>query len=164
MKMNYKIRFLIGIIFTAAALTLSACSSGPAVLSFEQIGKQTGYNNNNATASYLEVITSRTMISLTILSPEDQSAVESVDYSRYFTLIVTFGHGYANQDNISKISQFKEVVWVHTNLDPSSTEGGSNYLVVKVLKADMIRHGKITFRLLDDQMGEITRAVQTISK
>ncbi len=163
MKINYIIRSLIGIVFLAATLALSACNNGPAVLSFEIIGKQTGYIENVATASSIEIINSRPMINIPALSPEDQSAIQSVDYSRYFVLIVTFGHGYYNQDNIVQISQFKYVIWVQTNLDESGTEGGSNYQIVKVPKDEMIHYGKITFRLLHNQLGEIARAVQTIS-
>jgi hypothetical protein len=163
MKLSHKIRSLAGIVFLAATLVLSACTNGPAALSFEIINKQTGYVNNTTTASAIEIITSQTMVSLTILEPEDQIAIESVDYSRYFVAIVTFGHGYPYQNNVTKISQFKEVVWVQTNLDPSSTDGSSNYQIVKISRDDMIRYGKITFRLLDNQMGEIGKAVQTIS-
>ena len=162
MKTNHKTHYLSGILIIAAALALSACNSGPATLSFETIGKQTGYINNVATASSIEVVTSRPAVEIANISPEDLSAIQSVDYFRYFTLVVVFGHGYYNQDSIAKISQLKDVIWVETNLSESGTEGGPNYQIVKVPKADMILYGKIIFRLLDNQMGEIAKAVQTI--
>ena len=163
MKTNYKIRSITGIVFLTAMLALSACNNGPAVLSFETVAKQTGYISNTATGSLIEVIVSRPLINHPNLTSEDEAALQSVDYSRYFVLIVTFGHGYYNQDDIVQISQFKFVIWVKTSLDESGTEGGSNYQIVKVPKAEMIHYGKITFRLLHNQMGEIGRAVQTIS-
>lgn len=163
MNINYKIRTLIGIVFLAATLALSACNNGPAVLSFDTTGKQTGYISNTATGSSIEVIVSRPLINHPDLTSEDEAVLQAIDYSRYFVLIVTFGHGYYNQDNIVSISQFKAVIWVQTSLDESGTEGGSNYQIVKVPKDEMIHYGKITFRLLHNQMGEIARAVQTIS-
>jgi hypothetical protein len=163
MKINFKIRFLLGIILVAATMSLSACNNGPATLSFEIVNQQTGYISSNTTPSYIEIITSPQMKSIWPLSPEDQVAIQSIDYSRYFTLIVTFAHGYDDQDSITKISQFKDVIWVQTNLvTSSSSEGDSSYQIVKIPKTDVIRYGKITFRLVDDGFAEIAKVVQTI--
>jgi hypothetical protein len=163
MKINHKILSLAGIVLVGAALALSGCNNGPATISFEVIGKQTGYISNEAVSSSIEIINSLPSENITNLSSEDESALQSVDYSQNFAMIITFGHGYYNQDSVIKISQFKDVFWIQTNLDPDSKEGGSNYQIVKIPKAGMLRYGKIIFRLLDSQFAETAKAIQTIA-
>ncbi|HTY82014.1 MAG TPA: hypothetical protein VMB24_04465 [Dehalococcoidales bacterium] len=161
MKTFFKIRYLALVALVAAALSLAACDNGPATLSFQGVAKSVT-NISGVTASTIDVFTSAPPENLLALSPEDQVAVRSVDYSQYFVILVTFGWGYAYQDSITDIIQFKNVIWVKTTLEESSTEGGANYQVVKVPKDELIHYGKITFRLLHHLMGELGRTVQTI--
>lgn len=99
------------------------------------------------------------------ISLEDQRLLDDIDYSQDIVLVILFGYGASRDDSVTNIWQFKEVIWVQAVflMTPDDAVKTSPYQIIKISKAQMPRFGKLTFRLLDDDMQEKAKTVQVVS-
>jgi hypothetical protein len=122
------------------------------VLVFENLARQTDYTGDPASATRLQFITNQSeAVGLDVYS-SDRDLIQTVDFSQYFVLAVFFGYGGSQQSEVSKIAQFKDVVWLKSEFPTPPTEGQkfSPYQIVKIERSQIQRYSQVTFKLVNE--------------
>jgi hypothetical protein len=106
------------------------------------------------------------------VDPQEQNAILSIDYSKYFVVIAFNGYRTSIYSDLSiqRIWQSENEVFVLAHFNDfisgatSLPAFNSQYQVVKIDKTLITHLGEITFRLLDELGEERARAVYDISQ
>jgi hypothetical protein len=157
---------LLLLVIVLVALPAATYKVKAADLAFDTISKQTAYVGNEDASARIQVITSPSSSPSNLdLLPSDQSLIQSVDYSQYFVLAVFYGYGSSEQNDIIKIAQFKDIVWVESGFPtpPSEANKVSPYQIVEIKTGQMSQFGELTFRLVNDVFVDKAKASQTFT-
>ena len=130
-------------------------------LKFETMSWQPTYTTNTVAYTALQVLTGPPSQPPDI-NPDDQSQLQTADYSRYFVVVIFFGYGGSSQSQVTKIAQFKDVVWLKSEF-PTPPEGDkvSPYQLVKIEKSQMRPQAMVTFRLVNEVFVDKAKATQS---
>jgi hypothetical protein len=163
MNLKLTILSLLALLVLLVALPLMVYDSESRELTIETISRQSNYTGNQNTSPSIQVISSRPYSPVKDVLPQDAAAIDSVDFSRYFVMVVSFGYGSAVQNTVQDIFQFKSVFWIKSNItsDKDHPTKFSPYQIIKIDKSEMVRYGKITFRLLN-QFEEKAKTIQVV--
>ena len=113
-----KKRFLTLIILTLFGILISGCA--PKDISFETIAKQVRVVQDHDKSLQLQAITNVAASHIAGLAPDDEAKLQAIDYSKYWALMVVYGSGAGDGDNINNISQQGGVIYVRAELLPQS--------------------------------------------
>lgn len=163
MNLRVTVLALLALLVVLVVVPLMTYDSESTKLTMDTISRQTSYSGNQNTSPSISVIPDRPVEPVQNILPHDAAVLETVDYSRYFVLIVHFGYGSQANSAIQAVYQFKSVCWVKSRIkkDDNRPTEFSPYQIIKVDKSKMACWGKITFRLLN-QFEEKAKAVQHI--
>jgi hypothetical protein len=134
---------------------LTSCG-GISELPYESLSKQTIAAQNQDINPRISIVQSPSAVYG--LLPEDQAAIQSVDYSRNIVFVVFLGYGTSSQPWITEVQQLKALtgnltVWIESGIPATSDNTSINYEVIKVEKSQIARHrGNILFRLLGNAL------------
>ncbi len=130
-------------------------------LKFETISWQPTYTTNTVAYTALQILSAPPTQPPDITS-EDQNQLQSVDYSTYFVALIFFGYGGSSQSQVTKIAQFKDVVWLKSEF-PTPPEGDkvSPYQLVKIEKSQMKPQATATFRLVNEVFVDKAKATES---
>jgi hypothetical protein len=135
-------------------------------LVFETVGKQTAYAGNQDSSAKIQVLTDPSSASNLDILPSDRYLVQSVDYSQYFVLAISYGFGSSDQNDIVKVAQFRDTILVKSNFPtpPTDIDKTSPYQIIKIQTAQISQFGDITFRLVNDVFVDKAKANQTFTR
>ena len=161
-KVNLKFLALVPLLLFFL-LAVSGCG-GLTVLNFDTVSKNPDSVYSQSESPLITVISSKPS-AVPGISLEDQRLLDDIDYSQDIVLVILFGYGASRDDSVINVWQLKEVIWVQAVFltPPADAVKTSPYQIIKISKAQMPRFGKLTFRLLDDDMQEKAKAVQVVS-
>jgi hypothetical protein len=119
---------------------------------FDNLSLQTAYISNQQAGTQLQIITDPTVAPTLPILPADQVALQSVDYSLYFVAAVFFGTGASPQSRVTKISQYRDVVWLRSDFPTPSGEGESfaPYQLLKIAKSAVKYSDPVIFKLVNE--------------
>jgi hypothetical protein len=139
---------------------LSGCA--PKDIAFETVAKQRVIDNHE-NAVQIEAITSTSAAHVPGLAAEDEAKLQSIDYSKYWALIVIYGSGTDEKDSINNISRQGNVIYVRAEMlpQPEGEPLGSWYQIVRIKKVQIPLDGNATFKLMD-QFGQERVAVTQV--
>jgi hypothetical protein len=156
---------LLLLVIVLVALPAATYEVKAANLVFETIGKQMTYLGSEDANAKVQVLTDSSSSSSLNILPSDQSLIQSVDYSQYFVLAISFGYGSSDQNDVIKTAQFKDIIWVKSNFPtpPSEANKTSPYQIIKIRTDQLSQFGEITFRLVNDVLVDKAKTAQNFT-
>jgi hypothetical protein len=156
---------IVAALLTLPLLAVSFYGCAPRDISFVSLAKQVSVAGTQHTSPQLQVMTRAPVSHISGLTPEDDAKLRDTDYSQYWAVIVSFGLGADDEDNINSISQQENVVYIRAEMLPLP-EGdlvGDPYEIVRIKKTQMPLNGATTFKLMDQSGKERAAVIQDIT-
>ena len=156
---------LIAVAFIALALLFIFSGCAPRDIRFESVARRFVVSDNQLATPQVQLIQRPPSRPISGLAADDVATLKSIDYSQYWVLLVIYGFGADEQDNVNSISQQGNVVYVRAEFLPlpDGDQVGSSYEIVRIAKTETVERGTVTLKLMDQFGNEKASLDQTIT-